>query len=403
MWLKILYLLTSIRLTSALVTDVPSLNAPVPYVPWTDGQKKAPSDFVHPGLWHTHEDLETIRNGVLAEKEPWYSTYNLFANDTYSQSAYTMQGPKAVISRGAISNYTTFSADARAAYQNAIMWYITKDEAHYNVSTSILDSWGANLTNIIGTDRSLLIAIEGDMFVNAAEIMRWEGGWVEAGAKWQGGSGFSIQLYWLFARQSIIIGQANYGIASIKALMSFAVYLEDVAMYNFALWSWQNDPCAGIQSTIQASTGQSSESGRDQSHATSGLGWLALGARTSRSQGYNIYGYAENLLAKGAEYTAKYNLNQTVPYDEKWRRCEAVLVNGPWADISTANRGVVNTTGTTVKKLPQAWDLLYYSAKTNEVDAPWTTKAKAANDAAGGEAVFSGNEFPGWGDLLWAV
>lgn len=58
---------------------------------------------------------------MLAEKEPWYSTYGLFANDTYSQSTYTMQGPKAVISRGAISNYTTFSADARAAYQNAIM------------------------------------------------------------------------------------------------------------------------------------------------------------------------------------------------------------------------------------------------------------------------------------------
>lgn len=241
------------------------------------------------------------------------------------------------------------------------------------------------------------------MFVNAAEIMRWEAGWVEAGSKWAGGSGFSIQLYWLFARQSIIIGQANYGIASIKGLMNFAVYLEDVAMYNFALWSWKNDPCASIEATIQAGSGQSSESGRDQSHATSGLGWLALAARTSKNQGHNILGYANNLLLKGAEYTAKYNLNQTVPYDKNWRRCESVLVNGPWAEISSYNRGVVNTTGTTVKKLPQAWDLLWYSFKANGLNAPWTMKAKAANDAAGGEAVFSGNEFPGWGDLLWAV
>ncbi|KAH9211321.1 hypothetical protein DL95DRAFT_412259 [Leptodontidium sp. 2 PMI_412] len=112
------------------------------------------------------------------------------------------------------------------------MWYITKDDAHWKRSTTILDPWGSNLTNIIGTDRSLMVGLDGDLFVNAAEIMRWEGGWVEQGAKWQGGSGFSIQLYWLFARQSVIIGQANYGIASIKALLSFAVYLDDVAMYS---------------------------------------------------------------------------------------------------------------------------------------------------------------------------
>ena len=68
------------------------------------------------------------------------------------------------------------------------------------------------------------------MFANAAEIMRWEGGWVESGSKWQGGSGFSIQLYWLFARQSVINGQANYGMVSVKALLSFAVYLDDITM-----------------------------------------------------------------------------------------------------------------------------------------------------------------------------
>lgn len=103
------------------MTLAKSPSAPVPYVPWTDGQKKYPSEFVHPGLWHSHKDLETIRNGVLEQKEPWYSAYQLFANDTYSQATYTMKGPKPVISRGAISNYTTFSADSRAAYQNAIM------------------------------------------------------------------------------------------------------------------------------------------------------------------------------------------------------------------------------------------------------------------------------------------
>lgn len=172
--------------------------------------KHHPGDFIHPGIWHTHEDLERIRTNVLSGDEPWASAHANFSSDTYSQSTYVIQGPKSVISRGSISNYTTFAHDARAAWQNALMWYITKNQSHWDRSTTILDAWGTNLTNIIGTDRSLLVWLDGDLFVNAAEIMRWEGNWTEAGAKWQGGSGFSIQLYWLFAKQSAVIGQANY-------------------------------------------------------------------------------------------------------------------------------------------------------------------------------------------------
>lgn len=271
--------------------------------------------------------------------------------------------------------------------------YITKDDAHWKRSTTILDAWGSNLTSIIGTDRSLMIGLDGDLFVNAAEIMRWEGGWVEQGAKWQGGSGFSIQLYWLFARQSVIIGQANYGIVSIKALLSFAVYLDDVAMYNYALYAYKNDLCAGIESTIDSSTGQSSESGRDQSHAMTGLGWLALAARVVNNQGYNLFTYGNNLLLKGSEYSAKYNSNETVPYDPKFYRCEAVLVNGPWSKISTDQRGIQK----------QVWDILHYSAVANKWEDPWTSKAKAVTDALGGERRVTANDMPSWGDLLFAT
>jgi hypothetical protein len=201
------------------------------------GAKKRPGEFVHPGLWHTHDDLERIRNNVKSEKEPWKTAYKAFSTDKYSLSSYTMQGPKPVLCRGPCSNYTSFTADTRAAWQNALMWYITKDQAHWDRATTILDAWGTNLTNIVGLDTSLLVGLEGSMLANAAEIMRWEGNWTEAGAKWQGGAGFSNQLYWLFARQSIIIGQANYGMVSIKALLDFAVYLDDVSMVSTSVES----------------------------------------------------------------------------------------------------------------------------------------------------------------------
>lgn len=267
-----LFLAANFILAAGLTADIPGIYGPVLSLPRHGVDvahyfKASPSDFKHPGLWHTHEELETIRHNVKAGKQPWASTFANFSADDYSQAGYQMKGPEAYISRGHISNYSDFTSDVRAAWQNALMWYITRDQAHWNRSTTILDAWGSNLTDVVGIDRSLPIGLEGDMFANAAEIMRWEGGWVEQGASFSGGSGFSNQLYWLFSRQSVVVGQANYGMVSIKALLTFAVYLNDVTLYNYAINEFVNNPCAGLPALYQAKTGQSSESGRDQ-------GWL---------------------------------------------------------------------------------------------------------------------------------
>ncbi|UKZ74950.1 hypothetical protein TrVFT333_002620 [Trichoderma virens FT-333] len=357
-------LLVNIVVATGPLNGLPVLNGPVPVVPQVLGSKKHVGEFIHPGLWHTHDDLERIRLGVVKGQEPWKS-----ANDV------------------------------RAAYQNALMWYITKNQSHWDRSTTILDAWGTNLTSIIGTDTSLLVGLEGDMFANAAEIMRWEGGWIEAGAKASGGTGFSNQLYWLFARQSIIIGQANYGMVSIKALLSFAVYLDDVTLYNYAVYAFQNDLCAGIYGNFHPETGQSAETGRDQGHAQGGLGWTAEAARIMQSQGTDVYSLGDNLLLKAAEYTAKYNLGYDVPYDPKFYRCEAILINGPWALPSNISRGVA-------KPPPKVWDILYYQYVVKRgLRAPYTTKMKTTINGLGGEGnpgTTSPGDHPSWGDLIWS-
>jgi hypothetical protein len=45
----------------------------------------------------------------------------------------------------------------------SIELYFTKDQGHWNCSTTILDAWGSGLVDITGTDTSLLIGLEGDM------------------------------------------------------------------------------------------------------------------------------------------------------------------------------------------------------------------------------------------------
>lgn len=41
----------------------------------------------------------------------------------------------------------------------------------------------------------------------------------------------------------------------------------------------------------------------------------------------------------GFEYTAAYNLGNTVAYDASFQRCDADLLGGPFAAISTSTRG----------------------------------------------------------------
>jgi hypothetical protein len=77
----------------ATVSNVPTLNGPIPVSSGVMFGKSRPGDFVHPGLWHTHDDLERIRNGVLAGKEPWKTAYANFSNDSYSQSSVSFPSP----------------------------------------------------------------------------------------------------------------------------------------------------------------------------------------------------------------------------------------------------------------------------------------------------------------------
>ncbi|KAB8227308.1 uncharacterized protein BDW43DRAFT_304709 [Aspergillus alliaceus] len=338
----------SICFAHATVTDIPAIFPAIPAVAsfeavdTTQYFKRSPDDFIHPGIWHTHEDLERIRENVLNNTEPWASTYQLFRADQYSLVNYTMEGPFAVISRGQTSNYSSFAHDARAAWQNALMWYITKDQSHWDRSTSILDAWGSNLTDIIGIDRSLLIGVDGDLFVNAAEIMRWEGNWTETGADGRGEVGLAISC----------TGSSHCSRRCTNT--RFTRTFRTVTL--------------GYSPMYHPETGQSVEAGRDQDkflcHTMSGIGWSAYGARVGQSQGSDLYSLGRALLLQAAEYAANYNLNHTVVYNPQW------------------------------------YHLLYYEYVVRRGNqGPWTAAAKEAQGLAGG---VTSNDHPSWGDLIWA-
>jgi hypothetical protein len=82
-----LALFNPVALATGGLNGLPILNGPIPVVPQDDpAMKSGPGDFVHPGLWHTHDDLERIRVGVKDDVEPWSSAFAKFREDEYSLS-----------------------------------------------------------------------------------------------------------------------------------------------------------------------------------------------------------------------------------------------------------------------------------------------------------------------------
>ena len=60
--------------------------------------------------------------------------------------------------------------------------------------------------------------------------------------------------------------------------------------------------------------GQLQESGRDQGHSMLDVALLGAFCQMAWNQGDDLFGYDDNRVLKGAEYAARYNLGQDVPY-----------------------------------------------------------------------------------------
>src|SRR5262249_46864721 len=92
----------------------------------------ADQPFTHPGLLHTQADLDFIKRKIAAREEPWKSAFEKFSAHPQSSAGYKLRGPFESVTRdprGSVHNDEMVS-DANAAYQNALMWCLTGEEAH---------------------------------------------------------------------------------------------------------------------------------------------------------------------------------------------------------------------------------------------------------------------------------
>ena len=270
--------------------------------------------FVHPGILHSKEDLERMKIAVAEKQEPIYSGFKVFAENPVSKNTYKMQGPMAMVGRNPTVGQGTYDTDANAAHQNAVMWAITGEKAYAEKAKEIVNAWSSTLKSITGRDAVLMAGLGPFKMVNAAEILRYTNAdWSDADIK-QTEKHFKEVIYPVL-KNFAPFANGNWDAAAIKTVMAIGVFCNDRLIFERALRYYVNGHGNGrLSHYVINQDGQIQESGRDQGHTQLGIGMLAESSEIAWHQGLNLYGYADNLLLKGFEYVAKFNLGNEVPF-----------------------------------------------------------------------------------------
>jgi len=278
------------------------------------GTATAAESFVHPGLLHTREHLAFTKTKVENGEMPWKAAWDsLRARRTSPLDfepdpvAHVVRGPYGKPSIGD----RELSSSARAAYSNALQWAITGDRAHADKAIEILNAWSGRLWTFQDNDAKLLAAWTGDDFCNAAEILRYtDVGWKEKDV-----AQFERMLrtvYHPLLKGFFPEANGNWDGVIINTLLSIGVFCDDRDIFDHGIEHYLRGRGNGGITKYIFPSGQCQESTRDQSHTQLVLREFALACRVAWNQGIDLYSVADNRLALGFEYTARYLLDEDV-------------------------------------------------------------------------------------------
>jgi hypothetical protein len=351
-----------------------------------------PKPFVHPGLLHTTADLKRMKEMVAGNIEPWKSGFEVFKASPWSSAGWIPHPVEHVersLLSGAGKNIGDLEKDVCAAYQNALMWAITGEEAHAKKAIEILNAWSAKLKVFDGTDVELGAGLCGFKFTNAAEIMRTYPGWAPADI--QRCKKMFMEIFYPPLQYFALWAHGNWDLACMKEMMAIGVFCDDHALFDRAVDFYYKGPGNGsLPHYVINENGQVQESGRDQQHTQLGIGHLSEMCEIGWSQGIDMYGFLNNRLLKGFEYTAKYNLGEEVPFE-------------PYTDISGRFPAkIISASGR--GRLRSIYEMvLNHYANRAGLPADQYKYTKMAADKLRPEGAGFNADNPGYGTLLFSL
>jgi hypothetical protein len=367
----------------------------------------APATFTHPGGLHNWGDLNRAKVRVAAGDDPWLSGWNRLIANGHAQSTW-QPNPQATIIRGGTGeNYGILYNDIHAAYQNALRWRVQGTTAHGDCARNILNAWSARLTTVTGNaDRFLAAGIYGYQFANVAELMRDYPGFDLARFKTMMLNVFyPLNNSFLVNHNDACITNywANWDLCTMNSILAIGILCDDAAKYDQAVNYFKNGAGNGsIRHAIpfvydDQGLAQWQESGRDQGHTLMGIGQMGAFCEMAWNQGEDLYGYDNNRFLKAAQYVAKYNLGQDVPFTKYTWGTGQDCAYREHTVISAASRGQVRP----------VWEILHFHYTRRRYLSVPSISAMAAQvrpEGGGGDygSTSGGFDQTGFGTLAYA-
>src|SRR3984885_9211091 len=277
--------------------------------------QKTERPIVHPGILQTRADLEFMKARINAGEEPWKSSWNVWLTSPGASLDFTPR-PFVHVTRGAYAageqGGLELSESARVANNHVMQWYVSGNEAHARKAIEIFDAWSGTLVDFFENDAMLLAGWTGGEFCNAAEILRSTyPGW---SAQSQGQfKRMLLTVYVPLLRVFYPEANGNLDAAIMYTLLAIGVFCEDRDLMEVVYRHYRVGlGNSGITRYIYPS-GQCEESCRDQGHTQLGLSYFVNTCVVAWNQGVDLFAEADNRLALGIEYTARYMLGEDVP------------------------------------------------------------------------------------------
>lgn len=273
--------------------------------------------FVHPGISHNSAELEFIKTKLKTGEQPWQNAWDQLHDSSFAALSWKPR-PVAHVERGAYNKPDIggdfFLSDGYAAYTHALIWCLTGEEAHAVQAAEILNAWSVTLESIGNHDARLLVGMGGINYCNAAELLKhtWN--------KWPDEEQDAFRTMLRQVLYPVIEGfyptaNGNWDASMIQTMMAIGIHLDDTSIFQKAVDYFLEGEGNGAVNHYFNQFGQCQESGRDQGHTQMGLEYLVNSSEIAWKQGIDLYKAYDYLLAKGFEYTARYNVGEDVPFE----------------------------------------------------------------------------------------
>ena len=280
--------------TSCMENEFGSVDLTMPDTPTTP-DVDATYTFNHPCAMYTSEDFARVKTELDGNTIPEVSQAFAALKASPYSSLSRMPEPQELIVRGDPKgtgidkeNYAYAMRDAAAAYQTALIWKLSGDEAYAKKSIEIMNAWALKCKKITSNDANQVLAAgaQGNTFACAAEMMLGYSGW-NAGdvAK------FKQWLLDVFATKNKDFLEhknantcakhywSNWDLVNMCSYMAIGILTENSDMVNYVVnyfYKGAGNGCINYLITgdfLQDPLGsgemlaQDQESGRDQGHA----------------------------------------------------------------------------------------------------------------------------------------